>query len=130
MQTKNKKETKAIGNQGEAIAAKFLMVHKKYTLERHNVHAQGGEIDLLMKNPAGEWVIIEVKTRTSDAFGSGKSAITKAKFKKMLSATRDFFLKQQKVREMPFFLVEAVILRIEDGKFFCEHIQNIGHDSF
>jgi putative endonuclease len=125
----NQENFKKLGMQGEAIAAKFLM-RRGYSLIEHNVHAQGGEIDLLMMNSDKEWVVVEVKTRKSDAFGSGKSAITKSKFKKMLSATRDFFLKQKNFSEVPFFRVEAVILRIDDGKIFCEHIENIGHDSF
>lgn len=121
---------KKIGMQGEAIAAKFLMMNKKYKMVEHNIHAQGGEIDLLMLNPDKEWVVVEVKTRTSDTFGTGKDAITKSKFRKIQLAVRDFFLKQKNYDEVPFFRVEAVILRIDDGKIFCEHIENIGHDSF
>lgn len=123
-------EFKKLGVQGESIAAKFLMMNKKYTLIEHNVHAQGGEIDLLMMNPNKEWIAVEVKTRKSDAFGTGKDAITKSKFNKIISATNDFFLKQKNFSEVPFFRVEAVILRIDDGKVFCEHIENIGYDSF
>jgi putative endonuclease len=126
---KKNEEFKKLGIQGEAIAAKFL-IRKGYKLIEHNLHAQGGEIDLLMMNPDNEWVIVEVKTRKSLAFGSGKSAITKNKFEKMLLATRDFFLKQKKFAEIPFFHVEAIILRIDGGKVFCEHIENIGYDSF
>lgn len=121
---------KKIGMQGEAIAAKFLMMNKKYKMVEHNIHAQGGEIDLLMMNPEKEWVAVEVKTRTSNSFGSGKDAITKNKFQKIQLAVRDFFLKQKKFSEVPFFRIEAVILRIDDGKIFCEHIENIGYDSF
>jgi len=80
-----------IGIKGEAIAAKFLMINKKYKLIEHNIHAQGGEIDLLMMSPEKEWVAIEVKTRTSNRFGSGKDAITKSKFQKIQLAVRDFF---------------------------------------
>ena len=121
---------KKIGIQGEAIAAKFLMMNKKYKLVEHNIHAQGGEIDLLMMNPDREWVAVEVKTRRSNSFGTGKDAITKSKFQKIKLAVRDFFLKQRNYDEVPFFRVEAVILRIDDGKIFCEHIENIGDDSF
>lgn len=125
----NQEYFKKIGMQGEAIAAKFLM-RKGYSLIEHNVHAQGGEIDLLMMNKDKEWVSVEVKTRTSDSFGEGKTAITKSKFEKILLATQDFFLKKRGFREVPFFRVEAVILRIDGGKIFCEHIDNIGYDSF
>ena len=126
----NKTYFKKIGIQGEAIAAKFLTINKKYKLIEHNIHAQGGEIDLLMLNPDKEWVAVEVKTRKSDAFGSGKDAITKSKFNKIKLAVRDFFLKTKKYSEVPFFHIEAVILRIDNGKVFCEHIENIGPDSF
>ena len=125
----NQESFKKLGMQGEAIAAKFLM-RKGYSLIEHNVHAQGGEIDLLMMNSDKEWVVVEVKTRKSEAFGSGKLAITKSKFEKMLLAARDFFLKQKKFSEVPFFHVEAIILRIDGGKIFCEHVENIGYDSF
>lgn len=126
----NQEYFRKIGMQGEAIAAKFLMRNKGYTMIEHNIHAQGGEIDLLMMNSDKEWVAVEVKTRKSKSFGTGKDAITKSKFKKIVSAMGDFFLKQRKYREVPFFRVEAVILRIDDGKIFCEHVENIGYDSF
>ena len=118
-----------LGKRGEAIAARYLQ-NRGYELIQSNFHAQGGEIDLVMKSPEGEFVFVEVKTRTNDKFGSAKSAITAAKFKKMLKAGNDYFAKGSQEKEMPHFRIDAILLEIRDNKVFCEHIENIGPDDF
>ncbi|MBT3349198.1 YraN family protein [bacterium] len=122
---------KPLGARGEAIAAKFLQQNFGFELVQKNFHAQGGELDLVMKNPENdEYVFVEVKTRTNDAFGGGKAAITAAKFEKMLRAIEDFFLKKLQRSDIPEFRIDAVILKIEGTKVFCEHVENIGPDDF
>jgi putative endonuclease len=122
---------KSLGSRGEAIASKFLSQRFGLELVQKNFHAQGGEIDLVMKNPeTEEYIFVEVKTRTNEIFGGGKSAITPAKFEKMLRAIEDFFGKKMQLSEIPEFRIDAVILKIEGTKVFCEHVENIGPDDF
>ncbi|MCF7846510.1 MAG: YraN family protein [Candidatus Gracilibacteria bacterium] len=120
-----------LGPKGEAIAAKYLQQRQGWELIDRNFHAQGGEIDLVMRDPESEeFIFVEVKTRTNEAFGGGKAAITQDKFEKMLRAIEDFFGKKMQLQEMPEFRIDAVILKIEGTKVFCEHVPNIGPDDF
>ncbi|MCF7905594.1 YraN family protein [Candidatus Gracilibacteria bacterium] len=124
------RKEKSIGNRGEAIARRFLEGRGCKFLEQ-NYHALGGEIDLIfLDTEKDEYVIVEVKTRCSDAFGEGEVSITPAKFEKILSAAEDFFLRKLEIKEIPFFRIDAVIVRIDGAKIFCQHIEDIGLDDF
>ncbi len=66
-----------IGNKGEQIAADHLK-DKGYQLLDHNFHTRYGELDLVMLDK-GMVVFVEVKTRTSETFGSPEESITSSK---------------------------------------------------
>lgn len=117
---------KALGQYGEQVAQKYLE-NRGYKFFAKNFHAQGGEIDLIMKHPVKNWVFVEVKTRRSQKFGSPKDAITPNKINKMLVAIYKFF-ETENVSENTDFCIEAICLRMDGKKVFCEHIQNIGLD--
>ncbi|PID70743.1 YraN family protein [bacterium DOLZORAL124_38_8] len=116
-------DRQTLGQYGEKIAQTYLE-NRGYTFIQANFHAQGGEIDLIMKSPQDEWTFIEVKTRRSNHFGSPKDAITNQKIQRMLRAIEAFF-QQQSLSEIPEFHLEAICLRMEQKKVFCEHLQNI-----
>ncbi len=119
-------QNKILGAKGEAVAAKYLM-EKGLELIEHNFHAQGGEIDLVMRDPQHEeYVFVEVKTRKSRSFGDGLSAVTEGKIQKILKAIEDYFLKKLELKEVPEFRIDVVVLEVRDGRFFCEHIGNVG----
>ncbi len=121
---------KEIGDRGEALARQFLEA-KGFRFVRQNFHAQGGEIDLVMLDPVlDEYVCVEVKTRNSDTFGDGAASITPQKFEKILAAAEDFFLKEIELPDMPFFRIDAVIVRCENGRTSCEHVEDIGCEDF
>lgn len=66
-----------LGYLGERHAERYLNKLGMKTLAR-NYHAERAEIDLIMLD--GETVVfVEVKTRLSDAFGTGAEAVTNAK---------------------------------------------------
>jgi putative endonuclease len=121
---------KQIGNRGEEIAREFLE-HKGLVFIQKNYHAQGGELDLVMRDEQNdEYVFVEVKTRTNEAFGYGEESITQSKFEKILRAIEAFFLKELHLDEPPFFRVDAVIVRLKNGDTSCEHIEDIGMEDF
>lgn len=75
---------KMIGQRGETMAAKFFE-KKGYEILERNFHAQGGEIDLIVYDHQNhEFVFVEVKTRTNDAFGDGKPNFHLKKLKNSL----------------------------------------------
>ncbi len=123
------KKIKTLGAMGEIVAANFL-TKKGYRIIDRNFHAQGGEIDIIARDKAKDWILVEVKTRSTDTFGSGVEAITKSKIEKMCSAAERFFLQKLKMKEVPEFQIDAIILRVDQGKMFAEHIENIGLDDF
>ena len=68
---------RALGQQGEEIAALYLQEQGYKILER-NYRSRYGELDIIChKN--GIMVFVEVKTRRSQLFGSPEEAITNSK---------------------------------------------------
>ncbi len=118
-----KTERRKLGDKGEAIAAKFL-ISKGFELIDHNVHAPGGELDLIMKQN-DEWVFVEVKTRRSHAYGTAAESITFTKIKRMLAAIEHYFLVRNNFLDIPVFRIDIVALEVRGEKFFCEHFSHI-----
>ena len=64
---------KQLGADGEAAAAERY-VHDGYELLARNWRCSDGEIDVIASR-SGELVFVEVKTRTTNAFGTGAEAV-------------------------------------------------------
>jgi len=78
-----------IGNLGEEIAAKYL-IDQGFQLIDKNYTTRYGELDLIMME-SGSVVIVEVKTRTSDKFGTPESSITEEKLDRLEKAALLWF---------------------------------------
>lgn len=103
-------KNKLLGNQGEDFSVKWLQ-KKGYKVLGRNVHAQGGEIDIVAYSTWEKlYILVEVKTRRSTYFGDGIESITPSKLKKIQKAGIDYFLKQQKLPNVPDFVIHAMIL--------------------
>ncbi|MFN2127858.1 MAG: YraN family protein [Anaerolineales bacterium] len=76
----------ALGRWGEAMAAEFLE-HQGYLIIDRNCRTPYGEIDLVAQDGA-VLVFVEVKTRTSDAFGFPEESITPKKQEHLISAAQ------------------------------------------
>jgi putative endonuclease len=77
-----------IGRWGEDAAAAFL-VKNGYDIVARNVRTPYGEIDLIARQ-GGELVFVEVKARTSLAFGLPETGITPQKKRHMLDAITSY----------------------------------------
>jgi len=119
----------ALGDLGERKAADYL-IDQEYTVIDWNVYAQGGEIDLVCQNKHGHWVFVEVKTRTNHSFGGAVSAVSVAKFTKILKAIEHYFLRVLKLSDMPEFQIDIVCLQKEGDNFAIEHFENVGEGDF
>jgi len=64
---------RAIGNQGEDAACAYLKKQSWKVLDR-NVIRRGGEIDIIAEKK-GVYAFIEVKTRSSDRYGTPAEAV-------------------------------------------------------
>ena len=79
MQTKNNQLTGAFG---EEIVTRYLKSHKAEIVDR-NWRIREGEIDIIALQPSGVFAFIEVKTRSSLAFGHPLEAINREKAHRM-----------------------------------------------
>jgi putative endonuclease len=62
-----KQENKTTGNRGESLACEFLQ-QKGYKILQRNYRSKWGEVDIVAKFDQTV-VFVEVKTKTSDAYG-------------------------------------------------------------
>jgi len=72
---------RALGSFGEALAARWYEARGYEVMDR-NWRTAGGEIDLVLRR-RHELVFCEVKTRTSDRFGSPAESVTLAKQRRL-----------------------------------------------
>lgn len=89
---------KLLGKAGEDRAAKFLAQQGYRVLER-NFRTPHGEIDLIALHE-GTIVFVEVKTRTSDAFGAPELAVTPRKQRRMVKTALGY-IKYKKLHQVP-----------------------------
>jgi putative endonuclease len=89
---------KLLGQEGEDRAAQFLVKQGHRILER-NYRTRSGEIDLITLHE-GTVVFVEVKTRTSDAFGAPELAVNARKQGRMIKAALGY-IKYRKLHQVP-----------------------------
>jgi putative endonuclease len=89
---------KLLGKEGEDQAAKFL-VKKGYRILERNYRTRNGEIDLITLHE-GAVVFVEVKTRTSDAYGAPELAVNARKQGRMIKAALGY-IKYKKLHQVP-----------------------------
>lgn len=89
---------KLLGKEGEDRAAQFLVKRGHRILER-NYRTRSGEIDLITLHE-GTVVFVEVKTRTSDAYGAPELAVNAQKQGRMIKAALGY-IKYKKLYQVP-----------------------------
>ena len=104
------------GNKAENKAAEYLK-SKGYRILERNFLCPQGEVDIIAQKDDAI-IFVEVKQRSSKAFGGGVAAVTKAKQQKVGAAAM-FYLKQYK---KAYGALMFDIIAITEGKL--EHIQN------
>jgi len=89
---------KILGRKGEERAARFL-VGRGYKILDRNYRTTSGELDLIALHE-GVVVFVEVKTRTSNAFGAPELAVTPQKQQRMIKAALGY-INNRKLYQMP-----------------------------
>ena len=102
-----------LGKQGERWAEQFLK-KQGFNIEARNYRTVFGEIDLVVRRQH-QLVFVEVKTRSSTAFGSGEEAITTEKKKRLTMAALHYLKCRGHPNDEPIFGVVAV--GFEAGQF-------------
>ena len=107
------------GNLGEELAVDYLTGKGYKILERNwrNIHK---EIDIIAKD--GDFlVIVEVKTRQTDAYGAPDTAVTKRK-QRMLIAAANAYITRNKLDVKTRFDIISIILKGSEP--VIEHIED------
>lgn len=84
---------KELGREGERLAALFLEKQGLVIVER-NFRTRSGEIDLVARDKK-ELVFVEVKTRSSTAFGSALEAVGPRKCRQIVRVASEYLLQNQ-----------------------------------
>lgn len=115
--TKFKKEQ---GKYGEDLACKYLAGIGYEIIER-NYLIRGGEIDIVARD--GETtVIIEVKLRDGDEYGSAIESISNSKLRALIKTTKIYAYEKDIKGGLR---IDLVAIDFKQGKFTLDHIQNI-----
>lgn len=121
-------DAKQLGADGEDFAAYYLKL-KGYEIVARNVHSQGGEVDIIAYDKTKTlFILVEVKTRTSEAYITGLEAIGANKQKKMQSAAAHFFLNVLRWPQMPDFELHAMVLtpdEVYSSRFSVEYYDDL-----
>jgi len=89
---------KLLGRTGEDRAARYL-VSQGYRILERNYRTRSGEIDLIALHQ-GTVAFIEVKTRSSDAFGAPELAVNHRKQQRMIKAALGY-IHFKKLHQVP-----------------------------
>jgi putative endonuclease len=112
----------ALAKWGEKRARKFLE-GQGYTTVARNFLCKTGELDLVMAEPGGDIVFVEVKTRSSRDFADPEDAITSSK-KQSLSHAARYFLKTHKIEDRPCRFDVVAITLDQQGPETLKHYKN------
>lgn len=112
----------ALGNHGEAVAARHLIEQGMIVLDR-NWRCPAGEIDLVLRD-GSVLVVCEVKTRSSHACGSPLEAITAIKVDRLRRLAAQW-LHEHQVRPAEVRLDAVSVLRPRRGPAEVEHIKGL-----
>lgn len=116
MQGHNKQQ----GKYGEDLACKFL-AGLDYEITERNFLIRGGEIDIVALD--GETtVIVEVKLRGGDDFGSAVESITTSKLRSLVKTTK-FYALEKNIKGG--LRIDLIAIDFVNGVPKIEHIQNI-----
>ncbi|MCX7829994.1 MAG: YraN family protein [Acidobacteria bacterium] len=118
---KNPSDKISKGIKGEDIARQFLS-KKGYKIVERNFKIKGGEADLIAKFQE-KIIIIEVKTRSSEKFGTPQSAVNRKKFKRLLLAGTVYCRKNGLSTKS--LQIDVVAIQIKNGEPSVRHFENI-----
>lgn len=98
MEFTGRRTTKAIGDEGEALAlahlqrAGLVLVERNYRVAR-GPRARGGEVDLILRERDGTLVFVEVRTRAGTTHGGAAASIGVAKQRRLVLAARHYLMR-------------------------------------
>lgn len=99
------RESKKLGKKGERKAARYLKI-KGWKIVKKNYVNPFGEIDIIASKQ-NVLAFIEVKTRSSDKFGTPSQAVNESKKSKYVQGAKFFFYKREMNCAVRFDIIEV-----------------------
>jgi putative endonuclease len=93
------RSTKSVGDDAETLAWAHLRAHGLTLVQRNyrvagGPHARGAEVDLILREPDGTLVFVEVRARSRDDFGGALASVGAAKQRRIVRAAQHFLLRE------------------------------------
>jgi putative endonuclease len=104
------------GKQGENEAAGYLQ-QRGYTLLHRNWRHQHCEIDIIATR-GPKLHFIEVKTRTTLAYGHPEESVTPAKMRKIMKAAEEFLYRHPQYKQVQYDVLAITRLKGVAAEFF------------
>ena len=108
------------GKEGENIATKYLEQNGYEIIDR-NFRCKAGEIDVIARNN-GEYVFIEVKTRSNKNYGLASEAVNKQKQSHLLKTIKYYIYLNR--LENKFIRIDVIEVYIRQNKAYINHIKH------
>ena len=112
-------ENKKIGNAGEDLACRYLEKLGYKILERNKHYSRFCEIDIIAEYK-NTLVFVEVKTRTTNDFGTPFEAITKSKYENIKKGIQ-FYLQEHKFQK---YRIDVIGITLKP-ELKIEHLKNV-----
>ena len=112
-------EHNLVGEKGEQVATNFL-IKKGYEILERNWRYKKAEIDIIAINN-NQFIVVEVKTRTSEEFESPKESVTIPKQKNIVKAADAYIQENEIELECRFDVISVLLL---GSKIKIEHIKD------
>ena len=115
----------AMGRFGEDVACEFL-VKNGYKIAERNFCCRQGEIDIVaFDDKNGEFVFVEVKTRTSFSYGFPSEAVNNMKKRHILSSVKYYLY--CKGLEDSFVRIDVieVVVDVKHVKYKLNHLKGV-----
>ncbi len=112
-------ENKKIGNAGEDLACRYLEKRGYKILERNKHYSRFCEIDIIAEYK-NTLVFVEVKTRTTNDFGTPFEAITKSKYENIKKGIQ-FYLQEHKFQK---YRIDVIGITLKP-ELKIEHLKNV-----
>jgi putative endonuclease len=93
------RSTKSVGDDAETLAWAHLRAHGLTLVQRNyrvagGPHARGAEVDLIVREPDGTLVFVEVRARSRDDFGGALASVGAAKQRRIVRAAQHYLLRE------------------------------------
>lgn len=99
-------QSKKLGSVFEGAALEYLL-RRRLRFVARNVTCRGGEIDLVMREPDGVLVFVEVRARADSRYGGAIASVGREKQRRLVRAAQYFLAKRADTKSVCRFDVVA-----------------------